>query len=235
MRKALFAGLILTVSTAACSAADWGSYEGEVVAKWLGDGRLMQLVQSFGYTDPSGLTWPAPKESIVDGASIPRVAWSFIGGPFEGKYREASVIHDVACQTKNRPWELVHRSFYTAMLASGVEEWRAKIMYAAVYRGGPRWPRVIELKDVSEADLARRVKEYEAKFGNGNFVGAANIKVDGLPGISGLFGTVSRIASAKIYISPKSNELTEEEFAAIQEKVRISNPTLDALDFELSR
>jgi hypothetical protein len=235
MFQALIVGLVLTFSTVACSAADWGSYEGEVVTRWLKGGRLMQLMQNFRYTDPNGLMWAAPKESIVDGASIPQVAWSFIGGPFEGKYREASVIHDVACQAKIRPWELVHRSFYTAMLASGVEEWRAKTMYAAVYGGGPRWPRVIELKNVSENDLARRVKEHETKFGKENFVGAANIKWDGFPGLLGIHGPGPRIASVKIYISPKRNELTAEEFALIQQRIMTENPTLDALDSELSR
>jgi hypothetical protein len=75
----------------------------------------------------------------VDGASIPKFAWSIIGGPFEGKYRDASVIHDVACVARSAPWEYVHLVFYYAMLASGVDKTTAKIMYAAVYHFGPRW------------------------------------------------------------------------------------------------
>ena len=61
-------------------------------------------------------------------------------GAFEGKYRQASVLHDVACDRKIEPWEQVHEMFYWAMLASGVSSLKAKIMYAAVYHKGPRWP-----------------------------------------------------------------------------------------------
>jgi len=134
---------------------DNGKFVGHVVAQWLDDGRKMKLVEPFGYVDPTGLTWDAPIGSIVDGASIPQIAWSVIGGPFEGKYRNASVIHDVACEQRLRPWPDVHRNFYYGMLASGVDETLAKVMYAAVYQYGPRWSlsvqRVVPLKDV---DLA---------------------------------------------------------------------------------
>lgn len=96
------------------------TFAGRVVTEWLPDGRRMRLIEDFAYFDDAGRRWRAPKGSIVDGASIPRIAWSFIGGPFEGPYREASVIHDVACSAKLAPWLLVHEVFYTAMLASKV-------------------------------------------------------------------------------------------------------------------
>jgi hypothetical protein len=91
------------------------------------------------YTDPACRKWIAPANSVVDGASIPQWAWSIIGGPFEGKYRDASVIHDVACDEKKAHWQDVHLTFYNAMLTNGVEIVKAKIMYAAVYYFGPRW------------------------------------------------------------------------------------------------
>jgi hypothetical protein len=115
-------------------------FSGPVKAEWLPDGRQMKILERFTYTDPSCVQWIAPVGSIVDGASIPQVAWSFMGGPFEGKYRDASVIHDVACVQKSRPWQDVHLAFYNAMLASGVEDFRAKVMYGAVYHFGPHWP-----------------------------------------------------------------------------------------------
>jgi len=122
-----------------------GKFVGRVVAEWLKDGRLMKLTEPFAYIDPAGQRWDAPAGSIVDGASIPQIAWSFTGGPFEGKYRDASVIHDVACVQHQRDWQQVHLAFYTAMLASGVERLKAKIMYGAVYQFGPRWPTVREI------------------------------------------------------------------------------------------
>jgi hypothetical protein len=117
----------------------FGKFVGEVVAKFSDDGRTMTLIQDFAYIAPDGFRWDAPKGSTIDGASIPQFAWSIIGGPFEGKYRLASVVHDVACVRKAEPWERVHRAFYTAMLAAKVELLRAKVMYAAVYHFGPRW------------------------------------------------------------------------------------------------
>ena len=80
-----------------------------------------------------------PAGVLVDGASIPSVFWSIIGAPFTGKYREASVIHDHYCETKSRHWKAVHRVFLDGMLASGVNDYQAKLMYLAVYRFGPRW------------------------------------------------------------------------------------------------
>jgi hypothetical protein len=123
-----------------------GTYTGNVKTEWLADNtRRMALLEDFAFTDASGKVWRAPKGSIIDGASIPMAFWSVIGGPFEeGSYRNASVLHDVACQERSEPWQRVHRMFYEAMLASGVEERRARIMYAAVYHLGPRWGPGIE-------------------------------------------------------------------------------------------
>lgn len=99
----------------------------------------MKLLSDLKYIDPNNEVWIAPKNAKVDGASIPRMLWSIIGSPFSGKYRNASVIHDVACVEKKRPWQKVHRTFYNAMRASGVKPLQAKIMYAAVNNFGPRW------------------------------------------------------------------------------------------------
>lgn len=109
------------------------------LTEWLADGRSMRLKRPFGFSEGSGRDWPVPAETIVDGASIPRVFWSLIGGPFEGPYRNASVVHDYYCDVQSRPWQETHRVFYQAMLCSGVGTIRAKTMYYAVYRFGPRW------------------------------------------------------------------------------------------------
>ena len=132
--------LLLSMLVQSAWAQTFGTFVGDVVAKWNDDGRTMTLTEPFAYLDPTGSRWEAPKGTTVDGASIPQFAWSIIGGPFEGNYRKSSVIHDVACVEKKRPWELVHQTFYTGMLASGVSTVKAKVMYAAVYHFGPRWP-----------------------------------------------------------------------------------------------
>lgn len=76
---------------------------------------------------------------VVDGASIPWGLWSIIGSPWTGLYREASVTHDYYCETKTKDWKEIHRMFFDGMMANGVNSTQAKIMYAAVYRFGPRW------------------------------------------------------------------------------------------------
>jgi hypothetical protein len=118
-------------------------YHGDLDVRLLQDGRVVQLLGPFGYTDPAGVDWLVPKDARVDGASIPRPLWSLIGGPFTGKYREASVIHDWYCDLRSRPWRDTHRVFYHGMVTSGVDPLQAKVMYAGVYAGGPRWSETV--------------------------------------------------------------------------------------------
>ena len=117
----------------------WGYYNGEPVTKWNSDGRTMTLLTELRYTDPQGEVWVAPIGSVVDGASIPRYLWSIMGGPFEGQYRNASVLHDVAYGKHNRPWQDCDRMFYYAMRCSGVSGVEAKTMFYALFRFGHHW------------------------------------------------------------------------------------------------
>jgi len=126
-------------TTGAAQSNPWGYYSGEPETRWNADGRTMTLLSELRYTDPHGLIWVAPAGSIVDGVSIPRSLWSVMGGPFEGKYRNASVLHDVAYEQRNRPWQDCDRMFYNAMRCSGVGAVEAKTMFYALYRFGHHW------------------------------------------------------------------------------------------------
>ena len=117
----------------------WGHYSGYVEARWENDGRNMVLLSELRYTDPEGMVWTAPAGSEVDGASIPRTLWSIMGGPFEGKYRNASVLHDVAYEQHNRPWQACDRMFYNAMRCSGVSAVEAGTMYYSLRKFGRHW------------------------------------------------------------------------------------------------
>lgn len=119
--------------------SEYGAFPGPLDLRMSSNGRDATLLASFAYMDPTGKRWEAPAGTVVNGASIPGYLWSIIGSPWTGKYREASVIHDYYCETKKAPWKLVHQVFYTAMLANAVDPVQARIMYAAVYRFGPRW------------------------------------------------------------------------------------------------
>src|SRR5690606_6494125 len=86
---------------------------------------------------------------------------------FEGPYRNASVIHDVACDQKQRPWRDVHRAFYTAMLAAQVDPIKAKIMYGAVYQFGPRWERQVSLSEVPLPSVQSAIAQLRASAAPG--------------------------------------------------------------------
>ncbi len=78
--------------------------------------------------------------ATTDGASIPRMFWDTIGGPFSGAYIAAALIHDQLYVTQGYDGffsrKEVDQIFHRAMLSLGVSEWRARVMYWAVRIGG---------------------------------------------------------------------------------------------------
>jgi hypothetical protein len=124
------------------SEQEFGRYTGKLILEPMPGGQQMKTVQDFGFLDADGRHWPVPPGTSVDGASIPKAVWSLLGRPWEGKYREASVVHDYHCTVRSVDWQSVHRMFYRAMLVSGVSERRAKLVYAGVYFAGPRWENI---------------------------------------------------------------------------------------------
>lgn len=116
------------------------------------DGRQFVLEHDFVYVDGKGVQWLAPTDLLTDGATIPGIFWSVIGGPWDGLYREAAVVHDAYCCAQTARWQDVHRMFYEAMRCSGVGWLQAKTMYYAVWAGGPRWPKLnATMPDVCKA------------------------------------------------------------------------------------
>lgn len=144
-----------------------GRYEGRAALELLDDGRIARLLEAYAYIDCFDQRWDVPALAQVDGASIPRALWTLIGGPFEGRYRNASIIHDWFCDRRTRPWQRVHRMFYEAMLTSGVSATKARILYTGVFLGGPRWSQTVidnnQLADgisgANKAELSRAMAE----------------------------------------------------------------------------
>lgn len=125
-----------------------GHFVGVVQVEWVRGAERehnMRLLADFAFIDPAGKTWTAKAGYETDGASIPRAFWTLVGGPFEGQYREAAVIHDEYCFLKTETWQATHRVFLDGMLASGVSEVLAKTLYAGVMLGGPRWGLDVDL------------------------------------------------------------------------------------------
>ena len=201
----------------------FGRYEGPVKAEFLDDGRKMRLLAAFIYIDPEEVKWEAPAGSVIDGASIPRIAWSIIGGPFEGKYRDASVIHDVACDQKVRSWESVHKAFYNSMRTSGVGIIKAKVMYGAVYHFGPRWSlsfTIVVLRDQAEAAISK----VKASLDPQSQV-QANVSIKSRNFLAILKNQPEK-ANVNINVVPSERRLHESDFAKLEKAITEKGLTL---------
>lgn len=99
------------------------------------------------FIDSGKKTWTAPKGTLTDGASIPKVFVPVVGSPTSREFVNAAAIHDAYCgvgnddlaQFHSETWQNVHRMFYDALRVGGTPAKKAKVMYSAVYLGGPRW------------------------------------------------------------------------------------------------
>ncbi|MBM3114977.1 DUF1353 domain-containing protein [Jeongeupia naejangsanensis] len=237
-KKTIYLALFILVHATNGFAQDFGSFDGKVVTEWLDDGRKMKLLEPFAYIAPNGSRWDAPKGWIVDGASIPRVAWTLIGGPYEGAYRNASVIHDVACDQKQRPWRDVHKAFYTAMLAAQVDPIKAKVMYAAVYHFGPRWERQVTFAKVPIQEVESKIAKLRISMAPGE---SLETKVVPIPRRGCPPGIVCNIAvnlpptDAKIIAQfqpepSNTNAVSTEDFEKLRSFVEETDPPLDAIE-----
>lgn len=208
----------------ASNAGGFGEYFGRLLLEPLPDGRRMRLAEVFGFRDASHKRWPVPKEAVVDGASIPQALWSVMGGPFEGKYRDASVVHDYYCSTRLQSWRSVHRVFYEAMRASGVSPRRAKLMYAAVYFAGPRWS---EMDSVNAAlpridEQGRAFSAHHSRFDRDVY------EVVGLPGLQ----------AARVLLERRDRRDThtgaaELDLEGMERVIEDHDPTLAEIDLAL--
>ncbi|MET3453801.1 DUF1353 domain-containing protein [Pseudomonas kilonensis] len=218
MKSTIAAATILLA--ASVQAQDWGRFSEPLNVELLNEKNHARLLIDFTYKGPGPeeLFWLAPKDTITDGASIPRVAWSVIGAPFEGQYRKAAIIHDVACVERTRDWRATHRAFYTAMRAAGVGETQAKIMYAAVYHFGPRWaePKSIMLPRTEAALIAPKLEKLKAE----------------LPvGMEAVLASDGRLVSRTISTGFLKREKVEEVVGAVFE-VRVVQPSSSEAEFQ---
>lgn len=80
-----------------------------------------------------------PKGFHTDGASIPRIFWTFIGGPNRASFMEAAVLHDYLYMQESG--DLVSRKeaddiFYGLLKKNKVHSFRSWLMWLAVRAAG---------------------------------------------------------------------------------------------------
>ncbi len=120
--------------------------------------------QPLEFVDARGKIWVAPESTLTDGASIPPIFVPIIGFPNSPEFANAAVLHDAYCGIGNErgqryhstTWQKTHRMFYDALRVGGTSEIKSKIMFAAVYLGGPRWTG-FRTKAVNPKTHARRI------------------------------------------------------------------------------
>lgn len=115
---------------------DAGYFVGRVRTDWVG-ARRVRLVEDFLFVGPDGYHWHARAGDVCDGSSIPWLLQRYMGSPFVGLHRFASVIHDRACIERIRPSAHVHHMYLNACLAAG--EPKAWWLGQGVIYGGPRF------------------------------------------------------------------------------------------------
>lgn len=103
----------------------------------------MKVVREFcwrGYVTDKVQTICVPKDTITDGASIPRVFRRLIGGKF-ARYRDAAVVHDWLYATPGHGYTRLEADqvFLNIMRELGIKRWRRRLMYRAVRMGGWRY------------------------------------------------------------------------------------------------
>lgn len=164
VRAAVAAAALVLASCAGLpgEGGPWGRFQGSPTGRFVEaePWNLFELSEDFTYEAPDGTPWTATVGSVTDGATIPPILWSAVGGPYEGRYFFAAVIHDHYVGTKERASADTHRAFYTGMRSRGVLEAQAKLMYWAVLAFSEDWAvagaRNATLPAVDFADRAER-------------------------------------------------------------------------------
>lgn len=137
----------------------FGAFSGEPELRWLTSpkgGRKMTLLRPFTFTEAaSGRVWEAPQNLVVDGTSIPRALWTFVGSPYTGDYRRASIVHDKACEdfpTDGPERKAADEMFMLACRAGGCGRRQARLLYLGV-RIGSSWAKGLAPEDEDEVRI----------------------------------------------------------------------------------
>lgn len=107
------------------------------------------------------------ESGTTDGNSHPSYTRWLLGGPFDLAYLKAAIIHDHYCfrenRGKSRTWQDTHKMYYDALIDLKLNKTKANLMYAAIYRYGPKWDMVTTPNLVHAALDAKECKNSNAR------------------------------------------------------------------------
>lgn len=123
----------------------WGTLHGMA---WLGmlrsakgEDRLAKVHPDtdLAFERPNGEIIRLRADLTIDGQSIPPLARPLIGGPFDGRGRDGSYLHDGECaEPQSRSYQDAHAIQYQVNRSLGL--WfRGPIVYAVQLNWGRRW------------------------------------------------------------------------------------------------
>ena len=112
-----------------------GSFKGECAVKEH-SAYLVETTKDLSYTTKKGITHTVLAGFVTDGASIPKILWSFIGSPFTGLYKKPSLIHDKLYETQKVTRSYADKVFLEGRKDEGVAFWKRRSMYLGVRIGG---------------------------------------------------------------------------------------------------
>jgi hypothetical protein len=90
------------------------------------------LLEPLQYEDVRGKVHTVPEGFTTDFASVPRLPFAYAAYGNRGQAIRAAVLHDYYCRTELVPRIVADELFLEAMLADGMPEADAKVMYWAV-------------------------------------------------------------------------------------------------------
>lgn len=118
---------------------------------------LAPFTTADGEIIPLGFEW--------DGATIPRFAWSIVGGPFHPEVMAPSLEHDYDYWTRRKPRQEADDNLYHNLIGYGCSKARAFTMWKAVRAFGGAYFK----RENADVDYAEALYKYIQKVRRDNW------------------------------------------------------------------
>jgi hypothetical protein len=140
LRLSIIVALTVAMSHTIALCGTHGEFVGkDPTVKSAADAMSAEVVDELRYADGAGRSWTIPPGTVVESKCFPAVLLDRIDRPFVGSIRNASLLYNYFCLNQTRGRSDVNRMFHEALLASGVEQREADLLYNAIERFGPGW------------------------------------------------------------------------------------------------